>query len=82
MVSSFSGDRCANDCDADEVQDAEDESNEDSEDLDDDKIDDVAAEMMMSARKLMTRKFDDVHLVQGDDYHHLHWHDCNFYRRS
>ena len=28
----------------------------------------------------MTSKFDD--LVQGDDYHHLHWHDCNFYRRS
>jgi len=73
---------CAHDCDADEVQDAEDESNEDSEDLDDDEVDDVAAEMMMSARKLMTRKFDDVHLVQGDDYHHLHCHDCNFYRGS
>ena len=47
--------------DADEVQDAEDESNEDSENLDDDKVDDVVAEMMMGARKLMTRKFDDVH---------------------
>ena len=53
-----------------------------SEDLDDDKVDDVVAEMMMGARKLMTRKFDGVHLDQGDDYHHLHHHDCNFYRRS
>ena len=42
--------RCAHDCDADEVQDAEDESNEDSEDLDDDKVDDVVAEMMMAAK--------------------------------
>ena len=73
--------RC-HDCDADEVQIAEDESDEDSEDLDNDEVDDVAAEMMMSARKLMTRKFDDVRLVQGDDYHHLHCHDCNFYRGS
>ena len=53
-----------------------------SDDLDDDKVDDVVAEMIMAARKLMTRKFDDVHLDQGDDYHHLHWHDCNFYRCS
>ena len=61
LVSSFSGDRCANDCDADEVQDAEDENNEDGEDLDDDKVDDVVAEMMVAARKWMTRNFDDVH---------------------
>ena len=53
--------RCADDCDADEVQDAEDESNEDIEDLDDAKVDDVVAEMMVAARKWMTRKFDDVH---------------------
>ena len=40
--------RCANDCDADEVQDAEDKSNENGEDLDDDKVDDVVAEMIMA----------------------------------
>ena len=59
-------------------------SNEDDEDLDDDKVDDVVANAQDDEFgeniDEMTRKFDD--LVQGDDYHHLHWHDCNFYRGS